>query len=459
MPAPAKNLFFDEGNRARLQERLQANGRRLTDREHEVLQLRSGLLDGHHHTFAEIGDRFGGLSANRIRQLERKALAALDAQPDLGPWAASPTSDESHGWLRRAAAAGDEPVGQVIALITPGVPLSPMQARIAMVTRTTRTGDTLWTLIDSWLTTMRKNTQIAYSHDVGQYIDYCIERDLDVLAVRIQDFRPYGAWLLRQTDTDGRLYSKATRKRKIDAVSSLYKFLAEVDAIDRSPVTSAARIKHRPPRRRKALTRAQVDAIRGDVATGHRTIGTRCALLALDLLFGMGLRVSEVCDLDLDQLTTVEDDDGRLVRGITFTVKGGEEQTRGIPDNIDHDLQLYLAERPEPATVADATALLLDNRGRRLTRHQLLRLIQRAYDRGLIDKKATPHFARHTFNDRMIEARVAAENRQRALGHKSLVTTQNYGQEQNTITNDPAHAVALLLSTDQPDHTQEDTPA
>lgn len=456
MPAPAKNVFFDEANRTRLQERLDANGQRLSPRDAEVLMLRAGLLDDRHHSYDEIAERFD-LSHNRIRQIEKTALATLDQQPDQGPFVNRPLLDEQRGWPANTSFAGepDRPIGQLIPLITPGVPLTLMQARTLLITRYARTGDRVSELIESWLATKRLNTQTAYRNDVALYLDYCIERDLDPLDVRIQDFTPYREWLLQQTNPDGTLYSKATRKRKIDTISSLYRFLADVDAIDRSPVTSDARIKHKPPRRDKTLTRLQVDAIVADAATGHRTIDTRCVLLVIKLLFGMGMRVSEVCDLEIDQLTSVLDDTGEVVRGITFTVKGGEEETRGIPRDIDCDyLTPYLAERPTPATPADAAALLLDRHGRRLCRHQLFRLVQRAYKRGLIDKKATPHFARHTFNDRAIEAGVEPERRQRALGHKSLTTTQGYGQQRNTITNDPAHEVARLLATaPTPPHT------
>lgn len=457
MPAPAKNPFFDDDHRTRLQERLNANGRRLSSRDAEVLMLRAALLDDHHHTHDEIAARFK-LTPNRIRQIEKAALTALDQQPDQGPYTPGLVTQDTLGWPHNATFEQPSgPIGQVIPLITPGVPLTPMQARTVLATRFARTGDRIGALIESWLATMRPNTCTAYRKDVELYFDYCIARDLDPLEVRIQDFTPYRDWLLQQTNPDGTLYAKATRKRKIDAVSSLYRFLADVDAIDRSPVTRNARIKHKPPRRDKTLTRAQVDAIIDDAATGHRTIGARCAVLIIKLLFGMGMRVTEVCDLEIDQLTTVLDDDGNPVRGITFTVKGGEEDTRGIPHDIDQDhLTPYLAERPAPATPADAAALLLDRKGRRLCRHQLFRLVQRAYARGLIDKKATPHFARHTFNDRAIEAKVSAERRQRALGHKSLTTTQHYGQQRNTITNDPAHEVARMLAAAPPN--TEDIP-
>lgn len=456
MPAPAKNLFFEAANLMHLQERLEANGQRLTPRDAEVLMLRAGLLDDHHHTYGEIAARFD-LTANRIRQIEKAALATLSKQPDQGPYLHRPVSEGRRGWLNGAPLAGEpeQPIGQLIPLITPGVPLTLMQARTILLTRYTRTGDRVGELVESWLATKLSNTQVAYRNDVGLYLDYCIERDLDPLEVRIQDFTPYRDWLLQQTNPDGTLYAKATRKRKIDSISSFYRFLADVDAIDRSPVTSGARIKYKPPRRDKTLTRAQVDAIIADAATGHRLISTRCVLLVIRLLFGMGMRVTEVCDLEIDQLTTVLDDEGQPVRGITFTVKGGDDETRGIPRDIDQGyLVPYLAERPAPATPADAAALLLDRRGHRLCRHQIFRLVQRAYRRGLIDKKATPHFARHTFNDRAIEAGVEPERRQRALGHKSLTTTQGYGQQRNTITNDPAHEVARLLAAPPAPHTE-----
>lgn len=443
----AHNPFLDQDRRDQLQQRLQANGRRLKPRELEVLQLRAGLAAGSWpHSIAEIAEQFG-VTHNRIRQIEKAALTALDTSPDLGPYL---SPDDEYEMLRAQpiskpidAVPGAEPA--LVLVTSERLPLTLPQARTILLSREARTGDTLRQLLASWLATVEsEHSRAAYMRDLTQYFDYCIEHNLDPLTVRIQEFNLFTVWLRVHVNATGKPYARTTRARKISAVSSFYRHLVDVDAVDRSPVTAKARIKTRPSPPDHAISAEDTIALIDDASSGHRTIGPLCAALIIELLFNMGLRVSEVCNLDIDQLTVTERD-GRLYRGITFTAKGNEQKTRGIPHEMDVEwLAPYLAQRPEPATLEDAPALLLTLDGRRLNRHQVARLVKRAAIRRL-GRPVTPHYGRHTFNRRCIEADIDIEMRRQAMGHKSVVTTQGYGQARNDVTDDPSHIVAAVL--------------
>lgn len=454
MPALSNNQFFDDTVRAHLDLRLRANGRRLTDREVELLRLRAGLADDHFHTCPALAERYG-ISLTRVRQIEKRALEKLDDQPDLGP----PGHDLFGG---EPTALGDvdlEPerpgvIGQLVPLATFGAGLTPAQARTVLLAREARTGDRLRDLMASWLaTTESPHTRAAYLRDISQYFDFCVQHDCDPLAVRIQDFTRYREHLAQFVKPNGLPYARSTRVRKIAVISSFYRHMVTVDAMDRSPVTHRFSDKGDPPD--KALTVEETRALFTDAETGHQTLGARCASLVVELLFTMGLRVSEVCNLDIDKLHWVENA-GRRYRSITFIAKGDKKRTRSIPAQVDTNRLIpYLAQRPRPADGKDALALLLTLDGRRLTRKQIYKLVRRAHVRGLIERDVSPHWGRHTFKVRAVEAGLPLEQVQVALGHESIVTTQRYGQARLSVVNDPSHFVAagLYAARNQESHT------
>jgi integrase/recombinase XerD len=441
MPAPAKSRFCDdEQARAQLQERLRTRGHLLTDRERDILRSRAALGDDKRlHTYAELALRHG-VSTARTREIEKLALAKLERG-----LAAVPESDTA---LTEADLDPERPgvVGELIPLHGTGTVMTLAQARAALLSRYVRTGDRLRQLMASWLATLNSpNTRAAYLRDITQYLDFCIERDLDPLGVRIQDFTLYREHLARHTKRDDTPYTLSTRQRKVATVSSFYRFLADVDAIDRSPVTSAARFNQKPDPPDKSLTVEETLRLVEDAETGHHTLGSRCAALIVELLFTMGLRVSELCSLNIDQLTHVKRD-GKLYRGIRFIGKGNKTHDRAIPEELHvRRLVPYLEGRPQPTDPRAALALLVTVDGKRVDRKQIYRLVRRVHERGLIGVRPSPHWGRHTFTIRALELGYTLEQVQRALGHSSIVTTQSYVRTRNNVINDPSHVVATAL--------------
>jgi len=312
-----------------------------------------------------------------------------------------------------------------------------------------RIGYQLGQLKASWLSTLDSPASIpVYARDLDQFLDYCLEHQINPLKIKIPQFNLYVTWLKLQTTRYGKLYANATLVRKVDEIASFYNHLVDTDALDRSPVTKKARPKRQKRHADKALTHTETRTVIEDAASGHRTLGALCAELIVQLGFTMGIRVSEICNLDLDQLHWVEEG-GIRYRAIRFFGKGGTEHIRGIPSQIDERLLTpYLAQRPTPASLKDAPALLLTLDGKRINRFQVNRLIGRSNSRGKIDRKVTPHFGRHTANLAAKQANVPLEVRQAALGHASPTTTQGYGASRNSVITDPSHVVASWLYAD-----------
>lgn len=447
----------DSANLALLRQRLDANGARLTPRQLLVLTARANLHGYGYRSFDEVGMLLGA-SRETVRRIERQALELLCTAPDLGPVGTEPadlpatTARRDTGPLViEGTVATTNTLDQLDYLIARAETADPVataqaQARAALLECFARTGDRLRQLRASWLAPFESEaTRKAYARDFDQFLDYCIEHDLDPLAVRIQEFNLFTTWLRMQTTRSGKPYAVSSRARKINALSSFYNHLVDTDAIDRNPVTKAAHPSFTRRRASRVVTEEQTHGLIDDSLTGHRTLGPWCAALAIELLFTMGLRVSEVCNLDLDQLSWIVED-GKRYRQITFLGKGNKQHIRGIPAEVD-ELRLtpYLEHRPTPASLHDAPALLLTLDGKRVNRYQLNRLLERASSRLDLDRNVTPHFGRHTFNRRAEEAGVPIEDRQRALNHASVKTTQGYGEAENTVVNDPSHRVAARL--------------
>ncbi|MCL9762586.1 tyrosine-type recombinase/integrase [Frankia sp. AiPa1] len=172
-----------------------------------------------------------------------------------------------------------------------------------------------------------------------------------------------------------------------------------------SPGPTAASVSADERRRRDAAT-ARAVALRDTVV--------------LELLYGSGLRVSELCGLDLVDV----DDERRLLR---VRGKGGRE--RSVPFGVPAASALRAwRQTGRSALVAggDATALLLGQRGGRLDPRTVRRVLTRSTAGAALPSGLTPHGLRHSAATHMIEGGADLRSVQEFLGHASLATTQIY---------------------------------
>lgn len=318
----------------------------------------------------------------------------------------------------------------------------------------TRTGHTVGRLISSWLGQFTESaaTREAYQKDLDEYIEWCTEHGLDPLAVMMPEVQMYAVDLAANGSRSkndrwrGRPLSAKTRARKLSSVSSWYTYLTEVGAMDYSPATIKRPKYDRKHSPTSTFTEKQATAM---LAAGrkaeHRTISAPCLALALSLLIDLGVRVTEVCNLndgDLGQR------DG--VRMITVRMKGGKVRDRAIPPQVGATLDAYLETRPDAAEGHEG-ALLRSLKGRRLDRRQILYAVQRmAAQAGLPrPSKITPHSCRHAFNTIARERGAALEDRQEALGHSSASTTRIYDHVSGSLKRDPAFLVATATAAEE----------
>jgi integrase/recombinase XerD len=140
----------------------------------------------------------------------------------------------------------------------------------------------------------------------------------------------------------------------------------------------------------------------------------------LELGYGAGLRVSELCGLGVTDLLLSDN----LVRVFG---KGGKERLVPIGRSVIGAVSVYLHQlRPELDRGKTKARVLLNARGQPLSRVGAWGIVKRAAERAGIPKRVTPHTLRHSFATHLLEGGADLRAIQEMLGHSTISTTQIY---------------------------------
>ena len=253
----------------------------------------------------------------------------------------------------------------------------------------------------------------AYSGDLANFAAYVGSRgwkSIDHIAIR--------GFL-------SKLYEKGLGKtsvaRSLAAVRSLYRWLAREGIVEQNPAKLVA-----TPRLPKRLPRVPTIEEMNSVLDGQMpqvAAFPERDLLMLELLYGCGIRNSELTGINLEDIRLSAE--AILIRG-----KGKKERYVPFGGSAKSALAAYLPARQ--ATLAEtrknAAALLINQRGGRLTTRSVGRIIKKiAVAKGL-SPDVHPHTLRHAFGTHMLEEGADLRAIQELLGHERLATTQRYTQ-------------------------------
>ena len=261
------------------------------------------------------------------------------------------------------------------------------------------------------------HTQRAYLGDVGSLLEFLTARkpgatpaDITLPLIR--------SWLAAQAGAGA---ARSTLARRTSAVKTFTTW-----AVRRGLLTADPAARLQVPKARRtlpAVLRADqaLDAIEA-AKSGARERDPLALrdLLIVELLYATGIRVSELCGLDLDDVDT----ERRLLRVLG---KGNKQRTVPFGSPAEAALRAWLADgRRELATAESGPALLLGSRGRRLDQrqartvvHQTVAAVDGAPDIG-------PHGLRHSAATHLLEGGADLRMVQELLGHSTLATTQLY---------------------------------
>lgn len=261
---------------------------------------------------------------------------------------------------------------------------------------------------------LSKNSIEAYKHDVKQFLAYIkgCEKSLDEA-----DHKTIRNYLGHLQSKD---YSRKSIARKLSAIRAFYNFNRRESGNKKNPakIISAPKIEKKLPKFLKENAVADLLAS-PDLSTPQ---GLRDKAI-LEMLYAAGIRVSELVDLNLDNID---------YQNLEVRVFGKGRKERIVPiyktaadsvrTYIKDGRRVFTKKRREGATAA----LFLNIKGERLTTHGV-RSIMAKYVRSVgLSRGITPHAIRHSFATHLLEAGADLRYIQELLGHVDLSSTQVY---------------------------------
>ena len=255
---------------------------------------------------------------------------------------------------------------------------------------------------------MSPSTVASYSSDVRDFLAWIDSAGVPVGDVRTDHIVQYFGTL------EG--LSKRSQARFLSSLRSFFKWTVLEGYVKDNPCDAVDTPKigrHLPA----VLSEDEVSAIIDSVDTGSWN-GLRDRAI-LEVLYGCGLRVSEVVGLKISNVYFKEG----FVR---IVGKGNKERLVPIGGMALNAVSDYLAVRPEPSDTASEDILFLNRDGRALSRVSVFTMVKRQAMLAGVHKEISPHTFRHSFATHLVNHGADLRVVQDMLGHESILTTEIY---------------------------------
>jgi integrase/recombinase XerC len=272
--------------------------------------------------------------------------------------------------------------------------------------------------IEKFLQSLRQrnaslHTIKAYTSDLANFAAYVGSRswrNIDHLTIR--------GFLSQLYEKD---LEKTSVARALAAVRSFYRWLAQEGLVEQNPpaLVSTPKLPKKLPR---VPTIEEMNTVLDGQMPEIASFPERDRLM-FELLYGCGIRNSELIGINIDDIRLSSE--AILIRG-----KGKKERYVPFGDSVKTALATYLPVRQQMLAERKkhTTALLINQRGGRLTTRSVGRIVKKiAIAKGL-SPDVHPHTLRHAFGTHMLEEGADLRSIQEMLGHERLSTTQRYTQ-------------------------------
>lgn len=283
---------------------------------------------------------------------------------------------------------------------------------------------------------MSPHTVDAYGRDLRALAAFARDKLGDAVSVERIDRSLLRAYLGAIAESR----APVTISRKLASLRAFFGYLERHDGLRKNPAAQLAspRLRRKLPKFLNADAAAGVMQAPREVSGGEGPERLRDAAM-LELLYGSGLRVSELVGLDLEHVALGS-------REVRVLGKGRKERIVPLGSKAHDALVQWFAARPELLNGApDRGAVFLSRRGRRISVRWVQSLVRRYGILGAGRPDLHPHALRHSCATHMLEGGADLRAIQELLGHSSLTTTQRYthvSMDQLLSVYDRAHPLA-----------------
>ncbi len=305
---------------------------------------------------------------------------------------------------------------------------------------TSLSADEIQHYIAAWLASRRSQaTRDGYGRDLETWCDWCSRNIVPVLGARFSDADLYRVWLetqkrQRRGGQKPGPYSPATVGRRLAAVKSFYEYAFAERLIDRNPFQQ---VKLPSPARYSSTPGLSKDEAMAFLQAAEDMDSMARAMAWV--LLTTGLRVSELCNLDLGDITGTPGD-----WKLAVVRKGGQDGIVTVASQAAVALEAWIAERP--TTPSQAVFL---NQGVRLHRRRAFDIV-RAIARRAGVTIVSPHGLRHTAATLALDAGVGVEDVQQMLGHRDVEATLYYDRKRRMRGAIASRTLATILARPNP---------
>lgn len=259
---------------------------------------------------------------------------------------------------------------------------------------------------------LSEQTIHSYRSDLEAFFIWLSDREEDLESIDSRTIRRY----VRELGSRGA--APATVNRHISALNGLFKYEIRFGGRTANPMEAvrSVRLRRSLP---DILFEAEIEEILDFPAVSFSELRDK---VLLELLYSAGCRISELIGIDVDDIAFKRR--AVLVRG-----KGGKDRFVFLNEHSYQAVQDYLSPRRELLRrkgITDEKALVLNQRGGRLTQRGAALLLEKRLRSLKVSKKVSPHTFRHSFATHMLDHGADIRIVQELLGHSSLSTTQIY---------------------------------
>lgn len=272
----------------------------------------------------------------------------------------------------------------------------------------------------SYLTVERgysDNTRDAYVTDVSKLLNALAAADIDPTKATVDDLRTF------MGDLHDLGIMPRSCARILSGIKNFYRYLRLEGIMETDPteLLESPSVGSRLP---SVLSLEEIDALIAameDTPTGRRNRAI------VETMYGCGLRVSELCALQISHID---------FRNAVMLIRGKGSKERLVPVNevALTRIKNYLdTDRNDvPIASVDADTVFLNSRGRHLSRVMIFYILRDAAARAGIRTPLSPHTLRHSFATHLLEGGANLRSIQQMLGHESIATTQIYLHIENS---------------------------